>query len=108
MSTTLHVVCVECREESAWGGAFHDGTRWRIDPYPKMDELCEAFLFAHRGHVLGVVETGTLETSEKHGLISRVESLQVLLSTHPGDELDDAERVAEPSDLLRGLLGAEY
>jgi hypothetical protein len=105
VSITLHIVCIECREESIWGEAALGETRWGLSSYPNMGELAEAFIFAHRGHVIGLVEGGTIETSETHGDIASVDSLDALLSMHPGTELDEGDSVAEPSDLLRGLLG---
>ena len=97
-----------------WGGLYHDGSRWRIDTYrnrlaPHEDsgEVAEAFILAHRGHVLGLIEGGTIDVSEEsHGEIASLDNLASLLAMHPGDELDEADRLAEPSDLLRGLLGA--
>lgn len=105
------MVCIECREEVTWGEAFDDGSRWRISTFKHAisgddsGELAEAFIFAHRGHVIGLVEDGTIDASEPHGVIASVHSIQTLLSIHPGTELDEADRVVEPSDLLQGLLG---
>jgi hypothetical protein len=113
VSITLHVVCIECREEVMWGGAYDDGSRWRISTFKynfsgdDSGELAEAFIFAHRGHVIGLVEDATIDLSETHGVIASFNSLKALLSIHPGTELDEADRVAEPSDLLRGLLDTD-
>lgn len=108
MSETLHVVCIECREETTWGKPYHDGERWRVQPPRRGPELFGAFVLVHRGHVLGVVEGGTLDSaSDRHGEIDTVSDLGSLQSAHPDSALDDADRLAEPSDLLQGLLGAE-
>ena len=106
MSETLHVVCVECRQETFWGTPYGDGPRWRVHS-PVKSEVFEAFGLAHRGHVLGIVEGGTLDVaSDRHGEIATVDTVAEILAAHPHD-LDEADRIAEPSDLLKGLLGSD-
>jgi hypothetical protein len=104
----LLMVCVECREELALGDVWLDNDRgglWRIDFAPEERGIdLEYFLLAHRGHVLGMIDSETSEIQAETRPLKTVWTLDELRTLHPMSDFDDAERLATASPLLESLL----
>lgn len=108
MSQTLHFVCVECRENSYVGGVY--GTEgspnvWHIDHLENLRSANDYFLLAHRGHVIGLVDGGTIErASPDSDVIEDTFHIDDIARRHPDQGLDDADYIAPAGELLASLL----
>jgi hypothetical protein len=107
----IEVVCTECREQIALGpierGSPPHGPEWHIRHVSETTaQELDYFLLVHRGHVLGAVDSGTIDSySPDEAPIRATWSLEELVALHPDTGLTDADELAPASSRLAAQLG---
>jgi hypothetical protein len=108
MGDVLSMVCVECRERQMIGDIyFSDSTQqWRIDRLPGRQAEEDTFLLAHRGHVLGLVDSPTLDIASDSDDIESTFTVDEIRSRHRmlEDHLENDDYLARPTELMAKLL----